>query len=308
LRSTPQFRNFFFREIDMRRYLYLLALVFPIITACATNRGIPEPATRFVSVDAQRLLIESAEAHGLQAWQEIKDISVSYSGEWASLVTRLQPVLIDASYRQRSQERLILSPSVIVSQLHTGPGGEKLVIRESNEIRIRYNGTVNEMPAPLAAAALVADGYRMFLTGPFYFLAGNQSLSLLPEETVDAQPCHVLLAVRRPGHGLSVEDRYLIYINKQSMLVTRIRFTMEGLESTRGAVAEVDMAGHISMDGVRWPTHFIERLIKPIPNLAVHQWQLTGLDLNRGLRAEDINGDTFSTLASSPAKELRVND
>ena len=62
------------------------------------------------------------------------------------------------------------------------------------------------------------------------------------------------------------------------------------------------------MDGVRWPTHFIERLIKPIPNLAVHQWQLTGLDLNRGLRAEDINGDTFSTLASSPAKELRVND
>jgi 16S rRNA G966 N2-methylase RsmD len=82
---------------------------FPIITACATNRGIPEPATRFVSVDAQRLLIESAEAHGLQAWQEIKDISVSYSGEWASLVTRLQPVLIDASYRQRSQERLILS-------------------------------------------------------------------------------------------------------------------------------------------------------------------------------------------------------
>jgi hypothetical protein len=164
------------------------------------------------------------------------------------------------------------------------------------------------MPAPLAAAALVADGYRMFLTGPFYFLAGNQSLSLLPEETVDAQPCHVLLAVRRPGHGLSVEDRYLIYINKQSMLVTRIRFTMEGLESTRGAVAEVDMAGHISMDGVRWPTHFIERLIKPIPNLAVHQWQLTGLDLNRGLRAEDINGDTFSTLASSPAKELRVND
>jgi hypothetical protein len=68
LRSTPQFRNFFFREIDMRPYLYLLALVFPIITACATNRGIPEPATRFVSVDAQRLLIESAEAHGLQAY------------------------------------------------------------------------------------------------------------------------------------------------------------------------------------------------------------------------------------------------
>ena len=71
----------------------------------------------------------------------------------------------------------------------------------------------------------------------------------------------------------------------------RVRFTLGGLESTRGAVAEVDTFDRITLLGVRWPTRFHERLLRPLP-LHVHDWRLRGLDLNRGLKSADISGAT----------------
>jgi hypothetical protein len=113
------------------------------------------------------------------------------------------------------------------------------------------------------------------------------------------------LAVRRPGHGQSVEDRYLLFIDRQDRLLRRVRFSMEGLAATQGAVVEVDFFDHREIAGVRWPTRFFERIRKPIPRLPVHAWRLTGLDVNRGYSAADISGRNFSGLASDPARALQ---
>jgi hypothetical protein len=157
----------------------------------------------------------------------------------------------------------------------------------------------------LAAAALVADGYRMFLTGPFYFLDGNLSLEMGENEDVEGRACTTLIAVRRPGHGLSAEDRYLLFIDAENHLLRRVRFTMEGLESTQGAIAEVDFFDHKEIAGVIWPTRFYERLRKPIPSLPVHDWRLIGLDVNRGLSDADIAGPSFSAKAAEAARPIK---
>ena len=112
------------------------------------------------------------------------------------------------------------------------------------------------------------------------------------------------MAVRRPGHGLSAEDRYLLFIDRDKHLLRRVRFTMEGLASTQGAVAEVDFFDHKEIAGVTWPTRFYERLRKPIPNLPVHDWRLIGLDVNRGLTEADISGPAFSAKAATPARRI----
>ena len=144
----------------------------------------------------------------------------------------------------------------------------------------------------------------MFLTGPFYFLDNNLSLEMAESEDVEGRACDTLLAVRRPGHGMSAEDRYLLFIDRENHLLRRVRFTMEGLDSTKGAIAEVDFFDHQTIAGVTWPTRFFERLRKPIPNLPVHDWQMTGLDVNRGLSEADISGQAFSAKAAAPAKAL----
>jgi hypothetical protein len=144
----------------------------------------------------------------------------------------------------------------------------------------------------------------MFLTGPFYFLSGNLQLELAGSETVEGRLCDLIVAVRRPGNGLSAEDRYLLYIDQENRLLRRVRFSLEGMESTQGAIAEIDFFDHREIAGVTWPTRFFERLRKPIPNLPVHDWRLIGLEVNRGFAAVDLNGAAFSGKALAPAKPI----
>lgn len=283
--------------------LLATALLLSLLAGCA-SRGIPPATASGEQAAARSFLQKSAEAHGLAAFRQINDVSVSYAGEWYGLVSRFQPTLIDADFRQGSQERLILKPRPLLAQHHTGPGGSKQVIRRADGIQVFYDGKAASDRDVLAAAALVADGYRMFLTGPFYFLEGNLSLELADDETVNDRDCVSIVAVRRPGHGLSVEDRYQLFIDRENHLLRRVRFTMEGLESTQGAIAEVDFFEHRQIAGVTWPTRFYERLRKPIPGLPVHDWRLTGLDVNRGLSETDIAGQAFTGKAALPAQAI----
>ena len=291
--------NGFFR---MSR-IALLVVLLTLLQGCA-SRGFPAVTESGVDPQAEALLLRSAERHGLATWQQLRDVSVAYSGEWAWLVPRLQPELIDAGFRQKSEERLILGKDGLVGQQHQGPQGTKQVLRSAKTISVVYNGVRSDDRTVEAAAALVADGYRLFLTGPFYFLGGNAVLALAGSETVDGQLCDRIVAVRRPGLGLSAEDRFMLWLDREDGRLRRLRFSLEGLASTQGAIAEVDFIGHRTVGGVLWPVRFIERLKKPIPDLPVHDWQVIGLDLDRGLIPTEIGAAGFSGKAAAPAQPL----
>ena len=62
---------------------------------------------RRTASSARAVLQKSAEAHGLAAFRQIDDLSVAYAGEWYGLVSKVQPTLIDADFRQGSQERIV---------------------------------------------------------------------------------------------------------------------------------------------------------------------------------------------------------
>lgn len=289
----------------MRPSLFsLLQIVLIVLLGGCMSRGIPQAVGSSEQAAARAVLQKSATAHGLAAFRQIEDLNVGYAGEWYGLVSKVQPTLIDADFRQGSQERILFKGGLLIGQHHLGPKGSKQVIRRSGDVQVFYNDAPVADRDVLAAAALVADGYRMFLTGPFYFLDGNLSLEMGQDEIVEGRSCTTLLAVRRPGHGLSVEDRYLLFVDSENYLLRRVRFTMEGLESTRGAIAEVDFFDHQVVAGVTWPTRFYERLRKPIPSLPVHDWRLIGLDVNRGLSAADISGRSFSAKAAEPARRI----
>ena len=282
----------------------LLPIALLLLLGGCTSRGIPQATGSGEQPAARAVLQKSAEAHGLKAFRQIDDISVGYAGEWYGLVSKIQPTLIDANFRRTSQERIIFKDGPLIGQRHVGPGGHKQVIRQRGDVQVFYNDAPTSDRDVLASAALVADAYRMFLTGPFHFLDGNLSLEMGEDETVEGRACTTLVAVRRPGHGLSAEDRYLLFIDSENHLLRRVRFTMEGLESTQGAIAEVDFFDHREIAGVLWPTRFYERLRKPIPSLPVHDWRLIGLDVNRGLNASDITGPAFSIRAAVAARPI----
>jgi hypothetical protein len=100
--------------------------------------------------------------------------------------------------------------------------------------------------------------------------------------------------------GFSAGDDLMLFIDRESHLMRRVRFTLNGLESTRGAIAEVDVGRFKTLEGISWPTYYYERLLRPLP-LPVHEWRMTGLDLNRGLDAREVTSSTFLGKALAPA-------
>jgi hypothetical protein len=284
-----------------------------VLGGCATAPLSPITDREKTDPAALALLNDSAAAHGLPAWRKVKDLNVSYSGEWRALIGRLQPELTDTQFRGSSQERLLPAEGLI-AQTHVGPGGHKQVVRRSSTgqptgaVEVWYNGRPTSDEPLRHASALVADGYRLFLLGPLALVDRPADRPLVMKlaglEQVGDYACERLMVRLAPGLGFSAVEQIVLCIDRRTRLMRRVRFSLEGLASTRGAVAEVDVSDFQNIQGVEWPTRFQERLRKPIPLLPVHDWQLTGLDLNRGWSAADITGSQFAGVAKSPAKAL----
>lgn len=288
---------------------WILAILVTQLVACAS---IPETKLAETSTKAQALFDATAVAHGADAFKDLTDISVAYDGEWFDLIQKIQGVLVDPEYRKQSEERLLLKDG-LTGQIHTGPKGEKFVSRfrrdadgeAKRDVTVIYD---NAHPSSdvdvLHAAALVVDAYRLFLLAPLHFLDQTTQMELLTTVKLDGRLMDRLRIRTEPGLGASDRDDYVLYIDREDRLVRRIRFTIEGLASTRGAVVETDLSEYVERGGVKFPTRFFERVRKPIPRLSAHAWRMTGLDLDRGMTAEDLADGQFSGAAAKPAEPL----
>ena len=154
----------------------------------------------------------------------------------------------------------------------------------------------------MLAAALVADAYTLFLLGPFYFDRSGVVLALTGEAMVDKAMCDEVVAVLRPGFGMAEEDRVILFIDRATKQLRRVRMTLSGLESTRGAEVDVTFRNFRKIGGIVWPTDFDERIRVPF-DLHAHHWHMLGLDMNRGLQASDL-GTGFKGRAAKPAAAL----
>ena len=281
----------------------LLAAVAGLLTACAS----PQICTRELRKSEPRavaLLHESQRAHGQTALAKIRDVSVRYEGRWASIGPRFQPVLSDTGFRRGSEERLTIGPR-IMAQEHTGPAGKKLVVRAPGKVSVAYNGAFSKDAETKRAAGLVADAYTLFLLGPFYFDRPGVVLATNGEAIVDKAVCDEVLAVLRPGFGEAEEDRVILFIDRASKQLRRVRMTLNGLESTRGAEVDVTFRDFRMIGGILWPTDFDERIRVPF-DLHAHHWRMRGLEINRGFRASDLTPNGLEGRAAAPTSPLPV--
>ncbi len=276
---------------------FVMTLMF--LSACSS---FPQPTSERSTDEGRALLDEAARGHGVEAYRRIADISVSYEGEWYPMVTRLQPVLVDSQFRGKSEERMIIANREI-GQAHVGPGGTKQVARAPYSVSVWYNDKTESDEEKRAAAALVADGYRLFLLGPIYLLERDAIVEHAGQDVVDGIECDKLFARIQPGLGYASTERVMLWIDKKDRLTRRIWISADGLPTTQGVIAEIDLFDYRNIGGVSWPTRFVERLKRPFP-INVHRWNVIGLDLNRGFSSADVSGSSFLGAAVKPAISL----
>ena len=285
----------------MKQTPLMLIFMMGILSSCASTQICTRSITTS-ELEAQALVKASQKAHGSAAFDQLLDLSVRYEGKWASIGPRFQPVLVDSKFRGRSEERIILSPRII-AQTHTGPGGVKKVLRSPGQIGIAYNGRATDDDVTEQAAALVADAYALFLLGPFYFQQRGTVFAMNGESFVDQALCDEVLAILRPGLGMAEEDRVILHIDRSSKLLRRVRLTLNGLDSTRGAEVDVTFRDFKKIDGVLWPTDFDERIRSPF-KLHAHHWNLRGLESNRALSTRDLKLVQWTRKATKPSAAI----
>lgn len=295
-------------HLPTRRTL-LTAFSLPWLAAgCSTP--LPLDQEPVDDAEAAARLRESAEAHGLAAYRQLTDINVSYNGQWRPLVGRIQPEIVDEGFRGSSQERLVPSAGV-VAQAYTGPKGTKQVWwrrggrspGDPGEVAVWFNGVRSTDLGAQQAAALVAEGYGLFLLGPLWLMDRGLRMRRAGTERVDGRLCDVVEVWMSPGLGRVATDRVAVFIDRVGGLTRRVRFTLEGFPNTRGAVAEVDTFDHERRAGVVWPMRSYERIVHPL-SLPAHDWRITGLDVNRGYAATELDGPTFAGAAAAPARPI----
>lgn len=217
----------------------------------------------------------------------------------------LQPALTDADYRHTSEERLLLGPRV-VAQVHRGQGGVKSVLRDSTGVVVAYDGHVSTDRDVLETSALVADAYSMFLLGPAWLERNGTEWMRLEDGSVGSRKYDRLLGRLRPGVGLSREDSVVAWFDRETFLLYRVHFTLEGHRNTKGAHADVTFSDYRRMHGRLWPTHFIERVRGPV-DIHAHEWIMEGLDVDRGLTLHDLGAPgatAWSKAAAQPAARV----
>lgn len=258
------------------RTILISALI--LVAGCAAQ--FPEPTGSRNHDAAAAVLERSIAAHGGYLFQRPGSVRVSYDGEWRNVVKVLQPVLVDAGYRQSSEEVLDLATAGIV-QVHNGPEGTKLVARTADDVSVLYDDVESDDETTRAASALVADAYTMFLAGPSFIKRRQADLTLLESATLDGASYQRVHAVLEPGFGFSERDEAVLWINEVTGLLGLVHFTIDGLASTRGAHVDVAFSEHKEIDGFVWPTRFLERVRGPV-RVTAHSWETLSLAVVAG--------------------------
>ena len=274
----------------------------------------PGAAVTASSPEAKAIFDACLQAHGgAAAYARLHDVNVRFDSHWAALGPRLQPALSDREHRGGSEERYLpVKGGYLVGQLHRGTAGAKHVFRSpSRQAAVSYDSGTGfkraSDPEVVASAGLVTDAYSMFLFGPGFFVqrgAKFEKVAATANVDVDGHVCDELVTTLRPGIG-SGEDRVALFIDRQDHLLRRVQFTLNALESTKGAEVHVDLTAHRQLAGVMWPTRYSERIDRPV-NLPAHQWSLLGFDTNRGYTAAELAEPGFKGKASTPAGAIQA--
>jgi hypothetical protein len=258
---------------------HVLAMGPAVLLAACSSLPVPGRATAVAPTEtARQIMKQSAASHG-DVWKKYREVEVEYTGEWSPIAKRLQPVLTDAGFRESSME--IYQPaSGKIRQVHAGPLGTKIVDRRKPEIHVTFNSTASHDPEVVDSAALVADAYTAFLFGPSWLSHKGTDFKIIGERTLDGERCHLIEGRMSPGFGNSHEDHFIAWIGRDNSLMKRFQFTLNGLDSTRGADVDVTFSDfQKAADGSVWPRNFVEYIQRPLRAKA-HQWRMKSLKLD----------------------------
>lgn len=286
----------------MKIKLLLLALAI-LVSACANK--FPTPALNAYNskeLSAEQIFARTFKVHGGQALDSLNDVNVALSGQWKTLIKRIQPLVTDFNFRVKSEERLFPNQGGYIA-FYTGPGGNKKVVRTPDSIDVYYNGIASTDPEVLSSTALTADAFLLFLVGPLALANWQDKFTRLADITYQGKTYYRLHLYRFPGFGFSESDQVVLWVDPDTNRTHMIQITLEGHSTTQGAHVEVEYLDYVQQGDYLFPSKFFERVNAPIA-IDAHAWHLTGFDINRETELERYQGPDGVIFSAHPAEPI----
>lgn len=285
----------------MLRYARIILLALTATLAGCAAFPQARPGTSFADqLSAAEVFDRTLAAHGGDIREYPGDINIATDGRWYSLIQRIQPVVSDASFRVTSEERFRPRDGIYAIR-HSGPAGNKYVLRTPSGISVHYNGVaVDAEDERLRATAMTNDAFQLFHFGPSFVKHRATTMIRLPDTREDGREYRRILATLSPGFGESDADQVVLWIDTETSRLFRVHMTLEGFETTRGAHVDTTFLAYHQVGPFLLPSRFSERVRGPLRIMA-HEWHVTGVDLDRGWTDADVSGPDFSGRAAAPA-------
>ncbi len=272
------------------------------LAGCASFPSATPEATFPDGLAADTLFARCLEEHGGDVRSWAVDLNFSIDGEWNTLIQRIQPLVTDAPWRVRSQERYLPAERLHVVRWE-GPAGTKHVSRTPDGVEVYYNGVRETDEKRLQAAAMTADALQLFHLGPSFLAMRNATFERIPDAREGDVTYYRLRTVLRPGFGFSDEDKVVLWIDPGTWRLFRVHLTVDGFAATRGAHVDTTFYEYRRVGRMLVPVQLNERVRAPLP-LNVHRWWMTGVDFNRGWAPQDVAGAELAGKAAAPAVRL----
>lgn len=264
-----------------------LLILSCLITSCA--QPFPKPMQKCCLDqwdDANEIFQKSFTRHGGLSLDELTSLSYDLNGEWKYLITKIQPLVTDSEYRVRSQE--IVYPQVGAYHAnYDGPKGSKWVLQKQGLTEVFYDGAASRDLDVLQSTALTAESFYIFALGPLALKNLSGSFERLPNISENGRNYLRIYAEMRPGIGESDLDEIVLWIDPDTWLTWRVRFTLEGYVSTQGANVDVTFTDYVELGDFVFPSSFFERVRAPI-QIDAHSWDTTNHRLNAAPALSDL--------------------
>ncbi len=284
-------------------FLVMIFVVATLLTGCASFPRASADARFDDGQDAAAIFAACMEAHGGDIHDYPGDINLSTDGQWYRLIQRIQPIVSDAGFRVTSEERYRPRDGVY-SVHHEGPLGSKQVVRSQAGVAVYYNGKRETDPVRIRATAMTNDAFQMFHFGPSFFKTRAAAMVRIADAREQGRNYRRLLATVKPGFGEAAQDQVVLWIDAQTSRLFRVHMTLNGFETTQGAHVDTTFLEYRKFGPYLLPVRFHERVRGPL-RIDAHDWHTTGIDLDRGWNAADIEGAIFEGAAARPATSLQ---
>lgn len=283
------------------RSLANAALIIPVllVAGCAGFPSAHDDLRFDDGLSAGQWFDRVMRAHGGDLSRDSRDFNLAMSGEWSSMIQRIQPLVTDADYRVSAEERYRPADNLYVVR-HKGPAGIKTVWRRGRDIRVWYDGEPEEDPDVLAATAMTTDAFELFHFGPSFLARRTVGMTRLEAGSEGNERYPRILFTIEPGFGEAERDQVVAWIDPDSHRLFRVHITLNGFETTQGAHVDTTFSEYVEQGGYWFPMAFEERVRGPI-RIHAHDWRITGRDIDRGWRDEDVAGPAFGGAAARPA-------